>query len=947
MVKNNFDISKYLIKQKIQTFYQWGSKKFYTSDFVFLKSYDEVKNNKKNQLKTFTDFAVASGLSRTINVSAKSWDDYFFEKANIMLRSSIGASNSGVVDYLNFNNELNEHTTSYSHLGITPSFAIKIPENVEDLKNLKENISKITIDGVERHILSAGQYPCSRVKVEKNIFLEKLFLSQKFSEKFKPTGNYYTTGSQTTQWSSFSPKLSPEFEFNGEKYVRIKVTDSPGLTYSIYHQTLRPDANNKPFMPLSGDTIWCKVENIDFIIENYNNLPKSINPNSKTLKPENKISLTSDKILFSSIPFFAETQPPYCSLWQNSTIRAFLNSDSNKNLSIDPEILNTEIWDFTRSGFLYEALTKEKTPIKECSIPPFCSVIATHSFSGCVTLEKIIIPSHVKHIKNFAFSNLNSTDIIIYPNKNLIIDHFAFDTCDYKFIYLSLEDNKIILKQKEDLLLNKTCMKLAFDPFTLNNVIKENYRKNLIDLINLKLQNKIKFIPKDYVISNFPNSCLENYFLHKNHHKFRELVQQSGILTHEHEPLRTNSLLSLMNIYFALGGFSKKESDREKAFQYASKYIIPSKNLIQSQGHLNHLCSLCDHFGSFKLSGEFNPTFAKFFMKYYHKNNNFLDDDVLGESYLARAHNNFATILKFYPHKVVNTNNRQNILSPNFVMANCELVEYTNVDEGNDELAMLVGRYGYSQAQFDRIQQVFNTAKTLKDSYIIKADKSDDNDPISFRILKKNDPLGFVLGNITNCCQKFGSIGESCVIDGYVNQNAGFIVFEERGRNPDGSFSGEDVILGQAYIWYDPETKTICFDNVEVPQSLVVKLELNRMNNQQITSKSFIDAIKKSAKKIVDAMNREGHEVNRVTIGTSYNSLDSEFRDTFKEITNEKKLARHRSYSGYTDAADGQYIVLEYHNRTKHIKKNIIEKIATGFNYLNSLKNTSNSDMLK
>ena len=78
MVKNNFDISKYLIKQKIQTFYQWGSKKFYTSDFVFLKSYDEVKNNKKNQLKTFTDFAVASGLSRTINVSAKSWDDYLF-----------------------------------------------------------------------------------------------------------------------------------------------------------------------------------------------------------------------------------------------------------------------------------------------------------------------------------------------------------------------------------------------------------------------------------------------------------------------------------------------------------------------------------------------------------------------------------------------------------------------------------------------------------------------------------------------------------------------------------------------------------------------------------------------------------------------------------------------------------------------------------------------------
>jgi hypothetical protein len=186
-------------------------------------------------------------------------------------------------------------------------------------------------------------------------------------------------------------------------------------------------------------------------------------------------------------------------------------------------------------------------------------------------------------------------------------------------------------------------------------------------------------------------------------------------------------------------------------------------------------------------------------MKYYHKNRNFMKfklKDKFGEDmeevdYLCAAHNRFAKIQKLFPYRQVNTNEENAMLSPRFVAEHCVSVFYNNVDNGNEKLADLVGCYGYTQSQFEQMQIVFNKAKLLEDQRVIGADISDSEDVIGYRVLKKDDPVGFVLGDITNCCQRFGRQAESCVVDGYLNYNAGFMVFEMPLRNEDGSISGK------------------------------------------------------------------------------------------------------------------------------------------------------------
>jgi hypothetical protein len=289
------------------------------------------------------------------------------------------------------------------------------------------------------------------------------------------------------------------------------------------------------------------------------------------------------------------------------------------------------------------------------------------------------------------------------------------------------------------------------------------------------------------------------------------------------------------------------------------------------------------------------------------------------QDYLCAVHNNFDRIMKAYPNRVVNGNTERELLSPRFMAEHCSFVEYEDVDEGNENLAELVGRYGYSQSQFDHIQEVYEMAKKIKDSYVIMADKSNEKDLITFRVLEKDDPLGFVLGNITNCCQSIGDVGESCVEDGYKNLNAGFLVFEE-------SSAGETRVLGQAYIWYDPETKTVCYDNIEIPTAVLDELRAGEKQGKGLSSSRLMKAVEKSAVAIMRAMNKDKLQVERVTTGQGYNDLRRELDKNFKLET--RPIAKHRNYSGYTDARLGQYIIKTYDEVTK-MYSDVIEKTAS------------------
>lgn len=103
------------------------------------------------------------------------------------------------------------------------------------------------------------------------------------------------------------------------------------------------------------------------------------------------------------------------------------------------------------------------------------------------------------------------------------------------------------------------------------------------------------------------------------------------------------------------------------------------------------------------------------------------------------------------------------------------------------------------------------------------------------------------------------------VDDGYIEPHAGFMVFEETLRDKEGNSTDERRILEQAYIWYDPVTRTICYDNIEIPKNLLEEMRKASKSGDQLSTNALLDTVVESADAVMTAMNRNGVPVERVT----------------------------------------------------------------------------------
>ena len=582
------------------------------------------------------------------------------------------------------------------------------------------------------------------------------------------------------------------------------------------------------------------------------------------------------------------------------------------------------------------------------SIPDSVASIGISAFKGCLNLQSISIPDNVASIGNFAFEGCSSLQSIFLPNSVTFIDRSAFSGCsglktiilengvkyietelfkdiDIKYIYFNKKNHNIILSTQKDPELEKTCWRKEFTTDNYQLAMNQNYKDNFIQLSNWKDEKKTKFIPPEFTIKIFPNSQLQKYFVNNNNQRWGKLVKTLGFDTLEGTE-KNNSLTDLMKIYYAIGGFSENQGESEKAYEYILKYVAVSKNPNATPQEIGQ--EIHSRFSRLTLNGEYCKEFAQFFMKYYKTNPDFMnfrlkdrDGDLMDSAdYLCNAHNSFKTILKNYPNRVVNGNEERALLTPRFVAEHCSIVEYEDVEEGNELLANTVGKYGYSQVQFDRIQEIYNKAKKIKDKYVIQADKSLGANGIYFRILEKDDPLGFVIGDITNCCQHIDGPADSCVDDGYTNPEAGFIVFEESLTDENGNPKDETRILGQAYVWYDSKTKTVCLDNIEIPHKVLRELRSKPKDGQGISSEDLISVVKECAESIMKKMNEKEVKVERVTVGKGYNDLTQELSQHFKQEIN--PIAKNKS-GVYTDADEVQYLIATYDDFTKNIASDI------------------------
>jgi hypothetical protein len=149
----------------------------------------------------------------------------------------------------------------------------------------------------------------------------------------------------------------------------------------------------------------------------------------------------------------------------------------------------------------------------------------------------------------------------------------------------------------------------------------------------------------------------------------------------------------------------------------------------------------------------------------------------------------------------------------------------------------------------------------------------------TFKILEKNDPLGAILGDLTDCCQTINGQSSDSLLDGYNNPNSGFLTVFDNTKN----------VIAQSWLRLG-ESNNLYLDNIEAIDSY----QVNKTNNNK-RSKSLSEAFLDWSKQI-----KEEYGFNGILVGTGYsdivfdNNLSVDLPQTIKqEFPN--------SYDCYTD----------------------------------------------
>lgn len=249
-------------------------------------------------------------------------------------KNKTSASNMGYGDFL-FNVKKDE--------GVLPAIQLRA-DKIRDYLDMFKFVPKTAVDGEAYYVTTFGEYPQSKAKP----YLQKE-LEKKYKEKtLKATGKEYYV-----ELNGFSAVVHKEYEYNNKKYVRR-------ACHFLSSEYKFSDGSHNS----KGDEVWFEVEPIEWRVVNWKNLPKFINPQGED--SEVMVKLVSNSILIN-MPFYnGYADDKNCQLWQNSSVRGFLNGISVNRISNNGNLKYkaNSGGDYTgKHNFLTEAFTisSEKT----------------------------------------------------------------------------------------------------------------------------------------------------------------------------------------------------------------------------------------------------------------------------------------------------------------------------------------------------------------------------------------------------------------------------------------------------------------------------------------------------------------------------------------------------------------------------------------------------------
>jgi len=562
-----------------------------------------------------------------------------------------------------------------------------------------------------------------------------------------------------------------------------------------------------------------------------------------------------------------------------------------KNSIIPNEVENISIWSF--SG----------TTIKELDIPENVQNIEDRAFVNCKELKRITLPKGLKYVYYGTFNGCTAledktfhykTKISKYNDELVFGAKVVYENGTYHFKNLKnyeytqngfigeLEDGTVVSPNSEG----------EYIEISRQEALKKANKLNKLDwlsfqyLYKMKKWNQYATVPSYVVVERMPYEEIDLFYKDNNTKNWQKLIKASQFK-------EDNFKGALFALAHALGVFSENGKESEKATEFILNGILTDYKGEQLYSAL----------GGFDVdNAPYNPEFAKFFM---HNFNGF-DFMILKEegeeiNLLSACHNNFKDVQKEYPEKKVITRNDRERLTPELAMQVLGNKQYENVKENAKKLAVKVGRLGYNQQQFETLQDWYLTAINIpKEDLAIVCKKDDEDEPITYEVLDKGNPLGAVIGTLTNCCQVVGGAGQKCVEYGMTQPNSTFIAFRQGER-----------LIGQAWVWYDKETGQVTLDNIEVPDA--VMSDLKRFEGMR---EGVIDCINRLGVNLVKSMNANFEEqgkterVNKVTIGLGCNDFKRFLLSNYQQTKDIKELT---GYGGYSDAKKevGQVTVVE------------------------------------
>ena len=907
------DLRKYIIPVRIKNKNRYGEigEEYDTTDLIYIESADEyIERNKNLKREHITDYSLMNG-----------------SLPEIWLRST---SDYTCIDTLNYYEIYGDEPSNTDH-SIMPFLNFRISEEMEALNIEVEHDEK----GNMIHIIRLGEYPKNKVNQKLEEELENLYHGGILREGIEATGRWYTVNRGGGGEFAYLEKHNPEFEYEGNKYVRV--IQYPYIDSIEYADGTK--AGEK------GKTRWVKVEPISFEILNWDCLPKNIN-----LKGNGKddcFKLKAKEGIVSGIPFLQEGRngdfSTLKSFWEESIVRGFLNGTKVKNIGINLD------GDFFLKGcsFIDEAFDLSREPIKEYEVPEGEYEIADNAFNGCVSLEKIVLPTRVNQIRKKAFSGIN-----------------------FRYVYVNDIDGSVIFSkdeiQNEDYRTVDIFGKMirTLDDFDYNEIIKmvKSYEfgeieKRLIDFTEKLSRSKFK-MPYVYVEQLIQHDLARE--LIKNG-EFRFLRSEIPDINDRLLDFSDEEKINFYKFANTLGCFSKEKmldgKGRETEVIMGQKATSLLMQFLKT-GTIK-LGEFSDLVGMMPLGIKPNQDFIKF-LSIKGKGGNFENLETLMElntkytGLISKVMQDFDSVKSY--RESINETGKPMLVSwrecfEKFYLNN----KYSGITDENRDIARLYVKKGISQTDFDYATELRSRAteegvpehilgKPLKEESIIEsierikrqtAEELQDGRKIIdelydkqfyYEWLNKKDAVNGIIGIYCSCCASINNIGygadiaeatitspdvQNLVVRNskgniiakgamYVNKKYGYGVINDFELNRRYKHHERSSV-----IKYEPDDNTGRYD---VPED----------SKEEEERELIFKAFQRGIKAFIEEYDRQNPDnpIKQVNIGTGYNRLKRQI-SRLEMSMDEEKLEVPSDYSFLDATENEQFIIYKRRDRQR------------------------------